>query len=254
MSTYLDRYLAGEHEQVWAELQALGARVRDEPLFSDAFAVAHEAMRRVRRDIELLIPRLEALGYQFYAHPTEYEDGDPPRLGTPGEETRAQLDEIEREFGPLPISLRAFYEVVGAVNLVGEPPEEGEGWRDGTDLDPLLIYGLWTTYADWLEVRDDETQRAAYRPLLFPDFLLKYDYGGVGPISIKAPSADMDAPLMFEGAEMGVVEGKLLLFVHYLRFAILERGGFPGWGMSSWDESPISEEVRLQLVDGLLPF
>jgi hypothetical protein len=63
--TYLERYLAGEYEQVWAELEALGAAVREEPLSSDALAVARETMRRVRENLEVLIPRLVKAGYQF---------------------------------------------------------------------------------------------------------------------------------------------------------------------------------------------
>jgi hypothetical protein len=63
--TYLERYLAGEYEQVWAELEALDAAVRDEPLYSDALAVARETMRRVRENLETLIPRLVKSGYQF---------------------------------------------------------------------------------------------------------------------------------------------------------------------------------------------
>jgi hypothetical protein len=55
MASYLARYLDGEHEQVWAELVALGAAVRDEPLYSDAWAIACETMRRVRHNIELLV-------------------------------------------------------------------------------------------------------------------------------------------------------------------------------------------------------
>jgi hypothetical protein len=42
MTTYLERYRNGEREQVWAELLALGAQVREEPLFSDALAIARE--------------------------------------------------------------------------------------------------------------------------------------------------------------------------------------------------------------------
>jgi hypothetical protein len=63
--TYLERYLAGGYEQVWAELEALGAAVREEPLYSDALAVARETMRRVRENLEVLIPRLVKAGYQF---------------------------------------------------------------------------------------------------------------------------------------------------------------------------------------------
>ena len=64
-ATYLERYLAGEYEPVWAELQRLGAAVREEPLYGDALAVARETMRRARANIELLIPRLRAAGYDF---------------------------------------------------------------------------------------------------------------------------------------------------------------------------------------------
>lgn len=48
MSADLDRYLHGECQPVWDELVGLGAAVREEPLYSDALAVARETMRRVR--------------------------------------------------------------------------------------------------------------------------------------------------------------------------------------------------------------
>jgi hypothetical protein len=63
--SYIERYMAGVHEQVWAELQALGELVREEPLFSDARSAARETMRRVRRNFEVLVPRLQAIGYTF---------------------------------------------------------------------------------------------------------------------------------------------------------------------------------------------
>lgn len=65
MGAYLERYLRGECEAVWDELVALGAGVREEPLHSDALAVARETMRRARANIETLIPRLRELGYEF---------------------------------------------------------------------------------------------------------------------------------------------------------------------------------------------
>jgi hypothetical protein len=42
MATYLERYLAGEHEQVWREIAVLGDVVRDEPALPDAEAVARD--------------------------------------------------------------------------------------------------------------------------------------------------------------------------------------------------------------------
>jgi len=74
--SYLERYLAGEYEQVWAELEALGEAVREEPLHGDALAVARSTMRRVRENLEVLIPRLVKAGYQFgygWVQPPAYE-------------------------------------------------------------------------------------------------------------------------------------------------------------------------------------
>src|SRR5579859_7270575 len=65
MVSYLERYLQGECIQVWAELVALGEHVREEPVYADAWAVACETMRRVRQNIEGVIPRLRARGYVF---------------------------------------------------------------------------------------------------------------------------------------------------------------------------------------------
>ena len=59
------RYLAGEHEAVWAEMMALGAEIREPPYFKDACAVATETMRRARHNVELLIRRLDQLQYRF---------------------------------------------------------------------------------------------------------------------------------------------------------------------------------------------
>ena len=51
-TNYLERYLAGEYEQVWSELQALGPAVRQKPYLAEARKVATETMRRVRRNCE----------------------------------------------------------------------------------------------------------------------------------------------------------------------------------------------------------
>ncbi len=67
--TYLERYTNGEYEPVWNELQALGPAVRQEPVYSDALAVARETMGRARQTIEELIQRLIRIGFVFgYDH------------------------------------------------------------------------------------------------------------------------------------------------------------------------------------------
>ena len=65
MPTFLERYMSGEHVEVWADLVTMGDRVRQEPVLGDAQAVADETMRRARQNIETLIPRLAEAGYRF---------------------------------------------------------------------------------------------------------------------------------------------------------------------------------------------
>jgi hypothetical protein len=62
----LRRYQAGEHEAVWADLLALGSNVREPPHADDAWAVARETMRRARHNVELIIRRLDQIGYRFW--------------------------------------------------------------------------------------------------------------------------------------------------------------------------------------------
>src|SRR5262249_18397695 len=109
-----ERYRQGECEEVWAELLALGGQIREQPLNVEVQSVVLETMNRARANIELLVPRLTSLGYRF-AHPD--------RVFVPAdEETRRLVAEVERRAGPLPLSLRAWCEVVGEVNFMGSHP------------------------------------------------------------------------------------------------------------------------------------
>jgi len=117
---YLERYINGEYEHVWSELQALGPAVRKEPHYSLAREVAAETMRRVRRNCEMIVSRLRALGYVFGVYPDGsrgYYTRGP--LVPPSGETRADCASLEEQVGPLPISLVAFWQEVGSVDLVG---------------------------------------------------------------------------------------------------------------------------------------
>ena len=78
------RYQAGEHEAVWAELTALGAKLREAPHFDQAWAVARETMRRARHNIEQIIRRLDAMGYRFWNGKQGKAKG-PPRKVTFGD-------------------------------------------------------------------------------------------------------------------------------------------------------------------------
>jgi hypothetical protein len=59
----------------------------------------------------------------------KYELAQQPHLVVqpPSPEVQDQLRELERLVGPIPLSLTAWYEEVGAVNFVGIPPEHWAG-------------------------------------------------------------------------------------------------------------------------------
>ncbi len=184
-TSFLERYRAGEYEQVWDELVTLGEQVHEEPLYSGAVAVARETMRRVRHNILLLIPRLRDLGYVFghawavpqgaltAQHVVEFAREYPP-LDPPAANTAHLLAEVERRAGPLPLSLRAFYEIVGGVNLIGAHPV----W-DASRLDPLEVDSARAVlHRDDLEHWSDDRQEDGSCELpIAPDEYFKYRRG-----------------------------------------------------------------------------
>jgi hypothetical protein len=65
----LERYLSGKQSEVWHDLMVLGSAVRSEQYYEDAVAVAAETMKRARHNVELIVPKLEKLGYRFTQDP-----------------------------------------------------------------------------------------------------------------------------------------------------------------------------------------
>lgn len=151
-SVLLDQYRAGKRIEVWDQLRRLGDQVRNPGTYDDAVAVARETMQRVRNNVELLVPRLIEAGYRF---------DDPQGCYVPARsEDITRIAELEEKIGPIPISIRAFYEVVGAVNfcqsadqIVHWSDERREGATEVEVLgeeDPLYVLPLCTLHADLL--------------------------------------------------------------------------------------------------------
>jgi hypothetical protein len=241
MPTYFERYQQGEHRQVWAELIALGEQVRREPLYSDAGAVAQETMRRVRTNVETLVARLHRIEYRFGllspAHSLSSRAGRPqphpeftaPHI-PPAPDVGEQLRRAEETFGPLPLSLRAWYEIVGSADFRGHHPV----WVELIDsTDPFVIEPLEPLLQDQGFPSLGDPPRYTAWLSLFPDFCCKEYYAGVGPIYALLPWPEADTPLWFEGQEISPVSwpgaGRPFQLVEYLRFCLLQWGGFPGF-------------------------
>lgn len=227
---YLELYENGEYEQVWQELQDLGNKVREEPYYALAQAVAAETMRRVRRNCERIISRLRALGYVFGTFPDgKRRSPSMPPYTLPSANMQADCDELEAEAGPLPLSLVAFWREVGAVDLVGMQ----RAWPEG--LDPLVVDPPEGPLA---ELYDEDEQVFIS---LAPDEFHKDNVSGGDPYGLELPNPAADFPFLYEPHD--------LLFVPYLRLAILKWGGFPGL-----EGRDIPFEPLESLTAGLEPF
>ena len=234
---YLERYHNGEYEQVWKDLQALGPTIRHEPYYPQAREVAAETMRRVRRNCERLVSHLRLLGYVFDTYP----DGSPHTfpidpLTPPSEAMQADCAELEAEAGPLPLSLVAFWQEVGAVDLVGRH----SAWPDG--LDPLVVHPPEGALSFLFEEGDGgEIEGARWFAGLAPDDLHKDNVSGGDPYGVYLPNPSADFVFLYERHG--------LRFVPYLRLAILHWGGFPGLAGQGIQFEPLGG-----LVAGLEPF
>jgi len=297
---FLDRYLSGQCREVWHDLTKLGPAVREEAYRNDVLAVGAETMKRARHNVELIVVKLEKLGYRFtqeadtperinfaiapeshalkairekYSQPgfvaksehdkamvarlkrieattqlmTKHSDflakvvaavrdreekktktnqadrppalKDPEIFSPPKSNATKDLDRFEKKLGgPLPISLRCWYEQVGAVNLMGyHEALNPKGGRESPD--PLVIDPLIEAAEAWfgkdLEFDSDEIELP-----LAPDDVSKAFESGGDPYAMKLPDAAADGLFLNERHET--------TFVEYLRIAF-QWGGFPGW-------------------------
>ena len=213
------RYRAGEHEAVWNLLrsyESTGGDLRDE-----AAEVARETMQRVARAADLLADRLGAHGWEplYFSLRTAPEAKD--------QEIFRKIEEITG--APLPLSLRAFWEVVGGINFVWNYDSDEDCPDFGLELpldelDPLCVdppEAATGQFDEW------EDQRAGVDPELWdpielslaPDSLHKANISGGPPYGIELPFLGVD-PIFAN-------EDHRLPFVDYLRMCF-RWAGFPG--------------------------
>jgi len=224
--------VAGEHKAVWTELLARGADVRTDPHAADALAVTYETMRRVRENVTTIVARLAAAGFQFTTpegRPRSRADAHVP----PDARTAKRVERLEKEAGVLPLSVRAFCEVVGAVDLIGRHPILAPA-RGSVTPDPLVVAGIDELLSEIGAWEDDDEVLA-----LAPDDLHKANVSGGDPYAIAVPDPKADGVLLNERHE--------LLFVDYLRLCC-RFGGLPGYEAQENPPAEI-EGLRRDLLD-----
>ncbi|GHF31121.1 hypothetical protein GCM10017781_04130 [Deinococcus metalli] len=199
-------------------------------------------MRRAATNVDTLITRLRAQGYRFgVPDGRQFKPRRPHR--PPLKHVDVKLVRLERLAGPVPLSLRAWYEVMGEVYLGGTAP-----WLEADVLpDPLVVESIDVAlYAvrDWLEEWRDTPpdQRPRDEPCqawIAPDEYHKEDISGGPPYSIALPNAAADARVEFEWHDT--------TFVSYLREAFA-CGGFPGLARAAGGMPSVVRELARDLV------
>jgi hypothetical protein len=245
-----------------ATLPALGMRwLRWVPPFmkpyrEEAHAIAWETMRRVRRNLETLLTRLDALGYQ-----RETPDG----LGEPVSDE--EIEQMERYLGgPLPLSLRAFWQVVGSVDLAQSPQQIVHDWIDipaselqclGDD-DPLVWPALKAEDVEFISDTTPDDHGRHLLELTADRFHKAHVSGGPG-YGVWLPDTRADFRVYCDvcrADERGEDDGYLAdgqFFVRMLRDTMLG-GGFRGpidRSDDEWRPLPL-RALQRQLAQGLL--
>ena len=186
---------------------------------------AQKVMAFARRNVELLIERLQLSGYEF-ANP----DG-PWRA--PDEDIERLVHDLADRGVYVPVSLQAWLSEVGGVDLSGTHPEwprtgyAGMGTRvsdrkrhdrEPWYTDPLVIYYDLRGLLAWLEEQDSPTSTRWLE--IAPDAIHKANVSGGAPISMNCEVPQFDTFLVGQ-------HGSLTL-LSYIRHAF-EWSGFPGF-------------------------
>ena len=201
-------------------------------------------MRRVARGADVLAERLAALGWV----PLYGELRTRPRT-----EDREVMRRIEETTGaPLPVSLRAFWEVVGGINFVwdyerGDAPDLGVD-LPMDDMDPLWVDApeeVTRLFEEWADRRSgvDPELAGPFNLDLAPDYLHKANTSGGAPYRFELPFLGADPVFVNEAHE--------LPFVDYLRLCF-RWACFPRLELHA--DRPDVREFLLVMCNGLERF
>lgn len=193
----------------------------------------------IRRNLEVIVDLLRKAGYGFADTNTGSDEPIRP-LTAPNEEYSDLADWLNEACGPIPFSLRAFLACVGDVNLLGYMPNWPTDlvWRLNGGFfysDPLVCEFRYEQYGslqdtkehflnerdEWRQYADEFGEDEPFGLDFAPDSVHKAGYSGGSPYRFLVPDARPDGTVD--------LDGERLFFVDYLRLAILEYGGFPGF-------------------------
>lgn len=175
----------------------------------------------------------------------------------PGKRTQQSIAKLEKGLGgPLPLSLRAWYEQVGGVSLMGSHPV-----LNAVDFSNRGVLGQFASLsAGRVPVPSAGGEQHAPDPLVvYPidELLGQFENSGDGSELVIAPDDLHKAHVSGDAYYISLPDARAdfpfddwhkTTFVNYLRITF-QWGGFPGWQRS---RNP-PREIIAELTDGLLP-
>ena len=234
-TSWVERYLSGQYEVVWDEV-ALGPRENDPAVAAAIDALARETMQRALRNVEALTSLLPSIGWRF-----KFPMTGPPSAycvhARPRPDVKDKVASLEGLCGPLPASIRAWWEVVGTVCFMREPPDDQEQPLP----DPLVVGPIEAVIAEFHEWESDAEFRRlqpVFHAPLAPDEFHKDDISGGAPYAIALPSSGADSVLLNEWHGT--------TFVGYLREAF-RWAGLPGWSRAPHTAARVAT-IRRELI------
>jgi hypothetical protein len=230
VTSYLERFRAGEHEPVWAEIGRL-AEVPAEQV-DDVTAVATETMRRVAAHVRRIADGLAELGFE------RGSEGIPVHE-PPTDDELADIARLDEETGGLPIAFAACLREVGGVSFLGDcaalqlfynEPYSPRTMPPGPEYpDPLSLPPASYLRDSWDEFREDAEPGDEFGFAFAPDELHKANISGSTHV-LYLPDRSPD-PVIYR-----VAGRRDVTLVTYLRISI-GWGGFPGWSFEP-DRAP----------------
>ena len=214
--TLYDRYINGETESVYVDIDSMGKTAFSPGNFSDIEKVLKETFQRVAFNLDIIFHELTAFNYLFK---TQFEYNFQRPLHKPladTEELLARLDKSTRQFGFVPQSLKAFYRIVGGCNFAWDyDTNENYIWNYA---DPIQISSLDDLVSEMMDedyLADLKEEYKEYGFIGIPisaDFYHKDNTSGGLPYSLKlTDKPSIDGRLINEEHDT--------TFINYLRIS-----------------------------------
>ena len=228
MGLYLKRYLDGDCETVWPELIDLGESALQPKLLDDATAVAEEMVRRIIHNANTVGQYLVDAGYEFKT---------PGPFVIPADEATAQsVQQIEQEFGQLPLLLKVWWSRVDHFNHLPTERQQTSGLGCPTE-------GIYPTGGILITSPNECLENSRQRAIDIRERLKQVAEAGItgedeyyadmpnlvlGPVSSGNDRVGYQLPLRAVDGMCHWEDGVAESLVDWLRFYYLKRGGL-GW-------------------------